>query len=503
MTPETCSMHFRPARNWMNDPNGLIRHDDRYHLFYQYNPHGPTHGYLSWGHASSVDLVSWTEHPVAIEYTPTDEIFSGSAVLDAQNTSGLGVAGAAPLVAVYTLAARTGERQTQGIASSTDGGHTWAPYPGNPVLDRGSAHFRDPKVFRYQGADDAYWVMVAVEAVERRVVLYRSDDLITWDYLSDYGPRGATEGVWECPDLFPLAVDGDPDDVRWVLLISINPGGIAGGSGTQYVIGHFDGVRFVPDDAPPRRPAGAVATRAELAELDWLDHGRDCYAGVTFSGLPDDERTLIAWMSNWEYAGGLAVDDEAPRRGAMTLARRLSLVRRQGRVLVRQQPVAPATDPGSALSDTSLTSDAPLQTELPARCRVEVLAELPPDGHLRLDLGGSALVEVDAAAGELRLDRRPRAGAMPDGFASVESVGITTTGIVRLEIWLDHDSAEIFADDGTRVITDLLAERGRTLVVSARGDEVLIRRLSVDAVRVDDTRYTAWHDAGVASMRGA
>ncbi|WP_433674330.1 GH32 C-terminal domain-containing protein [Microbacterium gorillae] len=494
MTPETCSMHFRPARNWMNDPNGLIRHRDRYHLFYQYNPHGPTHGFMSWGHASSTDLVTWQEHPVAIGYTPTDEIFSGSAVFDAQNTSGLGSDGVAPLVAIYTLA---GERQTQGIASSLDGGLTWTPYPGNPVLDRKSAHFRDPKVFRYAGIEGEYWVMVAVEAVERRVVLYRSDDLITWAYLSDYGPRGATEGVWECPDLFPLAIDGDPDDVRWVLLISINPGGIAGGSGTQYVIGRFDGVRFVADEAPPRREAGAMASRTELAELDWLDHGRDCYAGVTFAGLPDDERTLIAWMSNWDYAGALPVDDDAPRRGAMTLARRLSLVRLGGRVLLRQRVVAPAVNAGETFVDTTVAADEPLRTELPVRCRVEVVADIAPGASLHLNLGGSAVVEVDATT--VRLDRRPGAAEMPAGFASVESVALATDGVVSLELWLDHDSVELFADDGTRVITDLLAERGAALVVSAQGGDVLLRRLAIDPVRVD----TRARDTAVTSVIGA
>lgn len=494
MTPETCSMHFRPARNWMNDPNGLIRHRDRYHLFYQYNPHGPTHGFMSWGHASSTDLVTWQEHPVAIGYTPTDEIFSGSAVFDAQNTSGLGSDGVAPLVAIYTLA---GERQTQGIASSIDGGLTWTPYPGNPVLDRKSAHFRDPKVFRYVGIEGEYWVMVAVEAVERRVVLYRSDDLITWAYLSDYGPRGATEGVWECPDLFPLAIDGDPDDVRWVLLISINPGGIAGGSGTQYVIGRFDGVRFVADEAPPRREAGAMASRTELAELDWLDHGRDCYAGVTFAGLPDDERTLIAWMSNWDYAGALPVDHDAPRRGAMTLARRLSLVRRGGRVMLRQRVVAPAVNAGETFVDTTVAADEQLRIELPVRCRVEVVADIAPGASLHLNLGGSAVVEVDATT--VRLDRRPGAAEMPAGFASVESVALATDGVVSLELWLDRDSVELFADDGTRVITDLLAERGAALVVSAQGGDVLLRRLAIDPVRVD----TRARDTAVTSVIGA
>ncbi|OZB80984.1 MAG: glycosyl hydrolase family 32, partial [Microbacterium sp. 13-71-7] len=260
------SMHFRPAQNWMNDPNGLVFHDGRYHLYFQYNPEGATHGFMSWGHASSTDLVRWEEHPVAIRYTDAHEIFSGSVVVDEHDTSGLGAAGEPPLIAVFTLADQPGRHQAQGIASSLDGGLTWRLYDGNPVLDRGSADFRDPKVFRYAGPAGEYWVMVAVEAEERRVVLYRSADLKAWTYLSDYGPRGATGGVWECPDLFPLSVDGDPSEVRWVLLISLNPGGIAGGSGTQYVIGSFDGVRFLPDEPmpPAARGAGWENSRAQL-----------------------------------------------------------------------------------------------------------------------------------------------------------------------------------------------------------------------------------------------
>ena len=502
MTPRTCSLHFRPHRNWMNDPNGLVRHDGRYHLFFQYNPHGATHGFMSWGHASSPDLIDWEEHPVAIGYTEDDEIFSGSVVFDDANTSGLGTSDGSPLVAIFTLADRSGGRQAQGIASSTDGGMTWIPFGANPVLDRGSDHFRDPKVFRYRGEGGEYWVMVAVEAVERRVVLYRSDDLIGWDYLSDYGPRGATEGVWECPDLFPLAVDGNPDDVRWVLLISINPGGIAGGSGTQYVVGRFDGERFVPDDAPAHRVPGAIASRAELAELDWLDHGRDCYAGVTFSGMPDEERTLIAWMSNWDYAGELAVDEEAPSRGAMTLARRLSLVRRQGRIVLRQQPIAPPTEPVAAYVDAPMRPGAQLRAELPARCRIAVAAEVAPGACLRLDLGGSALVEVDGARGEVRLDRRPGSAGMPAGFASAESVDLSVSGLVRLELWLDRDSVELFADDGTRVITDLIAPRGSSLLVSAEGGDAVLRRLAVETIS-SDARDTQQQAAEVTSMSGA
>lgn len=479
-------MHFRPARNWMNDPNGLVFHDGRYHLYFQYNPEGATHGFMSWGHASSDDLQHWEEHPVAIRHTDAHEIFSGSVVFDEHDTSGLGTPGNPPLVAVFTLADQVAQHQAQGIASSLDGGLTWRRYEGNPVLDRGSADFRDPKVFRYTGTAGAYWVMVAVEAAERRVVLYRSDDLKTWTYLSDYGPRGATGGVWECPDLFPLAVDGDPAEVRWVLLISLNPGGIAGGSGTQYVIGSFDGVRFVADaPMPPASPgAGWANSRAQLEACDWLDHGRDCYAGVTFSGLPDEERILLAWMSNWDYAGRLPVDAGAPQRGAMTIARRLSLVRADGRVRLRQEPIGPQTTAVAELADVRVGGPAELIDELPDRCRIDLSVRLDGADGFVLDLGGTAILEYSADRGLLRLDRYPAADTMPDGFGSVEEVRIGARDRVELVIWLDRDSIEVFAAGGTRTITDLLPERvGAGASIVGRGDSVLIERFEVGAVR--------------------
>jgi fructan beta-fructosidase len=470
------TMHFRPARNWMNDPNGLVFHDGRYHLYFQYNPEGATHGFMSWGHASSPDLVRWEEHPVAIRYTDTHEIFSGSVVFDEHDTSGLGAPGNPPLVAVFTLADQDARHQAQGIASSLDGGETWRLYEGNPVLDRGSADFRDPKVFRYAGEAGEYWVMVAVEAVERRVVLYRSDDLRTWTHLSDYGPSGATGGVWECPDLFPLAVDGDPSEVRWVLLISLNPGGIAGGSGTQYVIGSFDGVGFTPDESMP--PA------APLEACDWLDHGRDCYAGVTFSGLPGEERILLAWMSNWDYAGRLPVDAEAPQRGAMTLARRLSLVRTEGRVRLRQEPIGPETITVAALAEVRADAPVELIEELPERCRVDLSIRLEGADGFWLDLGGTVILEYSTDSGLLRLDRRPADDAMPDGFGSVEEVRIVTRERVELVIWLDRDAIELFASGGTRTITDLLPERvGGGASIAGRDGSVLLERFEVSAVR--------------------
>ena len=214
----------------MNDPNGLVFLDGEYHLFYQHNPEGDKWGHMSWGHAVSRDLLRWEHLPLAMREEDGIMIFSGSAVVDASNTSGLcGTAGASCLIAIYT--GHTEKRQTQNLAFSHDRGRTWTKYPGNPVLDLSRRDHRDPKVFWHEPSKR--WVMVSVLAGERKVRFFSSSDLKRWEMLSDFGPAGATGGAWECPDLFPLPVDGDPQNVRWVLDVDLNPGGRVGGSGAQ------------------------------------------------------------------------------------------------------------------------------------------------------------------------------------------------------------------------------------------------------------------------------
>lgn len=285
-------LHFSPRENWMNDPNGLVFHEGKWHLFFQHNPQGTRWGNMSWGHATSSDLLHWEQQPLAIPQTfddagnPVEDIFSGSAVSDVTNSSGLGTAENPPLVALYTSAytqhhPTLAGRQAQSLAYSLDDGQTWTKYAGNPVLDRGSANFRDPKVFRYDGPAGSYWVMVAVEAVDHKVVLYRSDNLIDWTYLSEFGNANATGGVWECPDLFPLAVDGDPDNVKWVMVVNLNPGAVGGGSGGQYFVGEFDGTTFTSEStvSEPAPPAGVP-----LADFDG-----GTYAGWTVANEPGND----------------------------------------------------------------------------------------------------------------------------------------------------------------------------------------------------------------------
>ncbi len=236
--PYRPQYHFTPAQNWMNDPNGLIYYHGQYNLFFQYNPSGTTWGNIEWGHAVSTDLVHWTEEPVAIPQDSNEFVFSGSVVYDKTDSSGLGSALNPPLVAIYTSAQKATGIQRQSLAYSLDGGTTWTKYAGNPVLDLGSQNFRDPKVFWYAPGNE--WLMVVARSDLHEVYFYSSTDLKQWTYLSEFGPAGATGGVWECPDLYPLPVDGNPNNVKWVLTVNLNPGSYAGGSGAQYFLGSFN-----------------------------------------------------------------------------------------------------------------------------------------------------------------------------------------------------------------------------------------------------------------------
>lgn len=285
--PFRPEIHFSPAQHWINDPNGPVWFDGQYHLFFQHNPEGSQWGNMSWGHAVSTDLVRWEERPLAIPYSEREHIFSGSVVVDERNTSGFGAPGRPALVAAYTSWDPVTGIQAQSLAYSRDAGSTWTRYEGNPVLDLGSREFRDPKVFWYD--EGGYWVMAVVLATDRVVQLYRSDDLTAWTHLSDFGPANAVGGVWEMPDLFELPVDGDPEDTRWVLVVNLNPGAVAGGSGAQYFVGDFDGTTFTAENVvtEDRAPDGAV-----LVDFDGQTYGEGWTTTGTAFGLAPARGTL-------------------------------------------------------------------------------------------------------------------------------------------------------------------------------------------------------------------
>ncbi|MGX1160775.1 levanase/fructan beta-fructosidase [Arthrobacter sp. SLBN-100] len=480
--------HYTAERNWLNDPNGLVYLNGTYHLFYQHNPFGTDWGNMSWGHATSRDLLHWEEQPVAIACDEHEAIFSGSAVYDEHNTSGFGTADTSPLVAIYTSAYSDASplagRQAQSLAYSLDEGLTWTKHQGNPVLDRASADFRDPKVFWYDGAAGSYWVMAAVEAVQRQVVLYKSADLKAWEHLSTFGPANATGGVWECPDLFELSVDGDPEDRKWVLIVNINPGGVAGGSAGQYFLGAFDGVEFRSESTVTE---GLQRDDLRMRDYRWLDWGRDYYAAVSFSNVPDGRRIMIGWMNNWDYAGSTPT---AGWRSAMSLPREVSLGRVDGQVVLRQEAVDPFSGPASPSFQLGPQPLAHGTLELPVTAAVaRVDVEFEPGTAasvglvLKADGAERTLLTYDAAEGTLRLDRRESGNVgFHETFPSVETVAVPLReGRLRLRLYLDRCSVEVFAQDGLATITDLVfpAEASTALAVFAEGDGAHLAALAV------------------------
>ncbi|WP_223167354.1 glycoside hydrolase family 32 protein [Nonomuraea sp. SYSU D8015] len=403
--PYRPQVHYTPARNWMNDPNGLVWHDGEFHLFYQYNPDGDRWGNISWGHAVSPDLVHWEELGTAIPATPDEQVFSGSVVVDEHDTAGFGKAAA---VAVYTAWNPATGRQAQSLAYSTDHGRTWTRYAGNPVLDIGSTEFRDPKVFWH--ADGGYWVMVVALAADRKIALYSSDDLKAWTRLSEFGPAGATGGVWEVPDLFELPVEGGGGGSKWMMAVSLNPGGPVGGSGVQYFVGDFDGVTFTPDD---------VSTA-------WADHGRDFYAAVSWNGAPDGRRYWIGWMANWDDIASIGT---RPWRGAMSLPRELSLVADGGRVRLAQRPVGAVTGlrTGPAVQLNDLQVSGPASLPVAAGCgAIEIIAEFEPGTAERFGfLIGGATSGHDAHSGD---DQVGSAASRDDTHSGDDRAGSAISG---------------------------------------------------------------------------
>ena len=316
--PYRLQYHFTPPEAWMNDPNGLVYYDGEYHLFYQHNPDDTVWGPMHWGHAVSNDLVNWQYLPIALYPDEIGTIFSGSAVVDWQDTAGFG---AEALVAIFTHAA--GNRQMQSLAYSTDRGRTWQKYDGNPVIEppNNIRNFRDPKVFWYdENGGVGHWVMSV--AAGNIILFYTSPDLVNWESSGGFGlGYGAMCGVWETPDLFELPVDGGPE-TRWVLAVGIGGCAPGGGSGVQYFVGDFDGEAFTSEN-----PKDTVL---------WADFGADFYAAQSWSDAPEDRRIWLAWMNNWPYAQDIPT---STWRGAFTIPREVALTTTPQGIRLAQQPV--------------------------------------------------------------------------------------------------------------------------------------------------------------------
>ena len=431
--------HFTPKQGWMNDPNGMIYLNGQYHLFYQHYPDGTVWGPMHWGHATSNDLVQWKEQPIALYPDSIGMIFSGSAVLDKNNTSGLGRDGIAPLVAIFTQHNMPGEKagrtdfQNQSIAYSVDEGKTWTKYAGNPVLKTPNLKdFRDPKVIWHEPTQK--WIMSL--AVADHVEFYSAPNLINWRKESEIGKNlFAHGGVWECPDLLHFNVNGK---TIWVLLVSMNPGGPNGGSATQYIVGDFDGHTFKP-----------YAT-----DIKWMDYGPDNYAGVTFSNV-GERNILIGWMSNWNYANVVPTEKW---RSAMTVPRELSLVQQSlnsnsnansNEFLLVSSPVKELKNAFAEISSK--------ENIIPNRIDIKNIKATDFEIILSNEYNEKILIGYHVDKKQFYIDRT-KAGVsnFNQGFAAVAVAPRLSYAMnMDLSILLDKTSIELFTDGGRTVMTAL------------------------------------------------
>ena len=434
--------HFTPKQNWMNDPNGLVYYKGKYHLFFQHNPIENVWGHMSWGHAVSEDLVNWQELPVAISEEKEHAIFSGSAVVDHLNTTGFGTIENPAMVAIYTAHKHDHSHQAQCLAFSLDEGLTWSKYQENPVLDLSRDHFRDPKVSWNEEMNA--WLMAVVLPTEKKVSFYKSINLKEWQHLSDFGPAAIVDGDWECPDLFPLTVAGDKSKIRWVLIVSLNPGGLTGGSGTQYFIGNWNGKEFIAYDLNPR----------------WIDYGRDNYAGITFNNAPNGRRIFIGWMNNWEYAREFPT---SPWRGSMTIPRELTL----------NKSMQLCASPVKEFED--LVSPEPVGAIGVNALDIKIIISTLDSNSTQLRISAQeskfVLFGYEAETRSVYVDRGGAWNGIESSNLHSAPVKITEDSF-ELRAIIDSSSIELFVADGSIVITDLLylpGDKGKITFKTASG----------------------------------
>jgi fructan beta-fructosidase len=433
--PHRPQLHFSPKEKWTNDPNGMVYHNGIYHLFFQYYPDSTVWGPMHWGHATSKDLVHWHEQPIALYPDSLGYIFSGSAVVDKNNTSGFGKNGQAPLVAIFTHHDPNGEKagrnsfQNQSLAYSIDNGKTWTKYAGNPVLKNpGITDFRDPKVMWYE--PQKKWIMTL--ATKDCITFYASPDLKNWTKESEFGKElGAHGGVWECPDLFTLDDNGKK---VWVLIVNLNPGGPNGGSATQYFLGDFDGHTFTPADTTTR----------------WLDYGPDEYAGITWSNT-GNRKLFLGWMSNWLYAN---VVPTTRWRNAMTIPRELAIKHAGKNRYVASTPVAELN--GVKLRSFAVDSKM-RKVSLPGR--LDLALEKPTDFSVILSNAAGEQVEIgyDSKQQQYYIDRN-RSGKtdfQKDFAGRAVAPRLGQSGPLDLSLIIDVSSVELFADNGLTVMTSI------------------------------------------------
>ena len=456
------NFHFTPKSAWMNDPNGMFFYKGLYHLYFQHYPDATVWGPMHWGHATSKDMISWKEEKIALYPDEKGYIFSGSAVVDVNNTSGFGSLNNPPIVAMFTyhddVKAKTGaiDFQSQAIAYSLDEGMTWTKYKNNPVIKNPNLKdFRDPKMT--WDAIHKQWIMVLAADVETQI--YRSSNLIDWELASAFGKNLGVHGApWECPDFFPIKVEGSTE-MKWVLLQSINPGGPNGGSATQYFVGDFDGKTFSIDDS--------FGDDLKKENAFWIDFGKDNYAGVTWSNVPDSDgrKLFIGWMSNWEYANKVPTKNW---RSSMTVPRELKLINNEGHYRIVSLPVKELDkyisktikkeqliiDKTTVIVDKSTVD----MSRLDIRFTMDVLKEDNYDFILSNKDNNTIHFGINKKERYFYMDRKNVSQtSFSDEFAKKISTAPITSDFnsIEVRVVIDKTSIEVFYDNGKTVMTEI------------------------------------------------
>lgn len=461
--------HHTPMYGWMNDPNGMFYKDGVYHLYFQYNPYGSMWANMTWGHSTSTDLTHWTYEGTAIVPDAWGAIFSGSCVVDKDNTAGFGKGA---VVAFYTSAKSTpwGDVQSQSMAYSLDNGKTFIKYEHNPILTSTERDFRDPKVFWY--APGKHWVMML--AVGQEMQIYSSGNLKEWKKESSFGAmQGAHGGVWECPDLVEVAVEGSKEK-KWVLICNLNPGGPFGGSAAQYFVGSFDGKKFV-NESP--------------TQTKWLDWGKDNYATVTWSNAPAGRCIALGWMSNWQYANSVPTTQY---RSANTLARDLTLYRVGGELYLKSKP-SPEIKKARAEEKKIPTFEVKGNYEVASlladnKGAYEIEMAIENKGTSKIDFslmnekGEKVAMYYDVVRKQFVMDRSASGivGFSRD-FPAVTVAPVRNTDQIHLRLFIDRSSVEAFGEEGEYVMTNLVfpAEPYNRMVFSSDKGSYIVKSMNV------------------------
>ena len=461
--------HHTPVYGWMNDPNGMFYKDGVYHLYFQYNPYGSMWGNMTWGHSTSTDLTHWTYEGTAIVPDAWGAIFSGSCVVDKDNTAGFGKGA---VVAFYTSAKSTpwGDVQSQSMAYSLDNGKTFIKYEHNPILTSAERDFRDPKVFWY--APGKHWVMML--AVGQEMQIYSSGNLKEWKKESSFGAmQGAHGGVWECPDLVELPIEGTKEK-KWVLICNLNPGGPFGGSAAQYFVGSFDGKKFV-NESP--------------TQTKWLDWGKDNYATVTWSNAPAGRCIALGWMSNWQYANNVPTTQY---RSANTLARDLTLYRVGGELYLKSKP-SPEIKKARAEEKKIPTFEVKGNYEVASlladnKGAYEIEMAIENKGTSKIDFslmnekGEKVAMYYDVVRKQFVMDRSASGivGFSRD-FPAVTVAPVRNTDQIHLRLFIDRSSVEAFGEEGEYVMTNLVfpAEPYNRMVFSSDKGSYIVKSMNV------------------------